>query len=75
MILFDVHTHVGHEFHVLHEISCSLMFHEFHVGTELKLDTRMLMRFGISPASEWIFPKIFAVENIMVSNGSLGSKE
>ena len=28
-----------------------------------------------SPASEWIFQKIFAVEKIMVSNGSLGSKE
>ena len=29
----------------------------------------------ISPASEWIFIQIFAGEKIMVSNGSLGSKE
>ena len=29
----------------------------------------------ISPASEWIFIEIFAERKIMVSNGSLGSKE
>ena len=28
-----------------------------------------------SPASEWIFIKIFAVRKIMVLNGSLGSEE